>query len=114
MLRASPVRGFLPVRALRLRASKVPKPISCTFLPAATSSFTVSNNALTAFSTSFLVKPAFSATAVINSVLFILKSPLLIRVLIAQYLRLSSNTFKHGNSPKYRIQRLNFFQKMFS
>ena len=35
-------------------------------------------------------------------------------VLIAQYLRLSSNTFKHGNSPKYRIQRLNFFQKMFS
>ena len=56
-----------------MRASKVPKPTTCTLPPLATSSFTVSKVAEIAFSTSFLVKPAFSATAAINSVLLKLK-----------------------------------------
>lgn len=41
------------MRSLRLRASKVPKPTTCTLPPVATSSLMVSRVAVIAFSTSF-------------------------------------------------------------
>ena len=64
------------MRSARVRTSKVPKPITCTFSSLANASPIVSNKAFTAFSASFFVNSALAATLAINSVLFMIEPPL--------------------------------------
>ncbi|EDL65839.1 hypothetical protein BSG1_16325 [Bacillus sp. SG-1] len=71
---SSPVCGLRPFLAERSLTSKFPKPINWTFSPLARVSSMFCNTAFTAFSASFLLNSADSATALIKSVLFICKT----------------------------------------
>jgi hypothetical protein len=68
----SPVFGFLPSRAARADALKVPKPISETDSPLATALTIAPVTASSALAASTLVSPASSAIASISSDLFML------------------------------------------
>src|SRR2546427_6997304 len=68
----SPVFGLRPVRAARSRTWKVPKPTRVTASPSFSALVTAATTASTARLDSALVRSAASATASINSVLFIL------------------------------------------
>ncbi len=70
ILSFSPVRGFLPTRAARLAALKVPKPISCTSCFLATVLVMISTRALTARPAAALDMSVSLANASINSALF--------------------------------------------
>jgi hypothetical protein len=70
ILIASPVWGFLPLRAFLLLTEKVPNPTNVTLSPFLSAFWIAANVALTAASASFLVHVAF-ATSSINSALFI-------------------------------------------
>ena len=66
------VLGLMPACAARVLTSKEPNPVRVILSPFFKVSVTVSKTAATAFSASFLVIPAFSATATIISALVIL------------------------------------------
>ncbi len=66
----SPVRGFLPTRAARLAALKVPKPINCTSCFLATVLVMISTSALTARPAAALDMSVSLANASISSALF--------------------------------------------
>ena len=66
----SPVRGFLPTRAARLAALKVPKPISCTSCFFATVLVMMSTKALTARPAAALDMSVSLANASMSSALF--------------------------------------------
>ena len=66
----SPVLGLRISRAALVVLSKVPKPISCTLFPAATSSMTTVTKFFKTSSMSFLLIPLFAAIAFTNSCLF--------------------------------------------
>jgi len=70
ILIASPVWGFLPLRAFLLLTEKVPNPTNVTVSPFLRAFWIAANVAVTAASASFLVHVAF-ATSSINSALFI-------------------------------------------
>src|SRR5690606_21427451 len=69
MLICSVVPGLTPVRALRLRTSKVPKPVRVTLLPLAMFSVIVSRSESIVSFTAFLDSPVFSATSLTSSAL---------------------------------------------
>src|SRR5690606_23161326 len=69
MLIFSVVPGLTPVRALRLRTSKVPKPVRVTLLPLAMFSVIVSRSESIVSFTAFLDSPVFSATSLTSSAL---------------------------------------------
>ncbi|EDN69197.1 hypothetical protein BGP_0986 [Beggiatoa sp. PS] len=71
MSRRSPVRGLRPTLAARSRTVKVPNPISVTLSASASASLILSITASTALPACPLVISADSATAWINSDLFI-------------------------------------------
>ena len=66
------VLGLTPLRAVFSATEKEPKPKRATLPPSFNSLDTVSTKASTAFFASTLLKPDFSATALINSVLFLM------------------------------------------
>ena len=66
------VFGLTPLRAAFSVTENEPKPRRAIFPPAFISSDTVSTKASTAYFATALLKPDFSATAVINSVLFMM------------------------------------------
>jgi len=65
------VRGLIPFLALLSETENVPNPTNTTFPPAFTSSEIVSSVASNAFLESTLLRPDFSAIALISSDLFI-------------------------------------------
>lgn len=71
---ASPVLGFLPVRAARLDALKVPKPISATSLPLATDAVMISSSASMDLPAAALETSVLVASASISSDLFMVVS----------------------------------------
>jgi len=71
IFRGAPVLGFLPVRAARFTALKVPKPIRATGLPLEITEVMISVIASMALLTAALESSARSATASISSLLFI-------------------------------------------
>src|SRR5450756_1930717 len=64
------VWGLIPVRALRLRTSKVPKPTSCTFWPFFKAPVIAPRVASTAADASFLESLAFFATSPASCLLY--------------------------------------------
>jgi hypothetical protein len=86
--RGSLVLGFLPVRALRWRASKVPKPTNVTFSPAATCLMMVSIVLLITCSASFFVVLASFATTSTSSALFKFLQ------LLSRYLQQSNHCYR--------------------
>ena len=62
----------MPSRAARSLTENVPKPTRATLSPALRVSVIASTTAATAFAASLLERPAFSATAATNSVLFLI------------------------------------------
>ena len=74
MVMVSLVWGLRPTRSARAFTSKAPKPTSWTFSPSTRAPVMASIMAVTAASASFLDSSAFSATALISSVLFIVIS----------------------------------------
>src|SRR5450756_1333905 len=71
------VWGLIPVRALRLRTSKVPKPTSCTFWPFFKAPVIAPRVASTAADASFLDSLAFFATSPASSFLVKYYTPFL-------------------------------------
>src|SRR5688572_24086687 len=74
-LTLSPVLGFRPLRELRCRMRKLPKPRSSTLSPLLRASVMLSKTVLTMSSVSFLVSVATFATSSISSALVMKETP---------------------------------------
>ena len=60
------INGRVAKAGAEVKPANVPKPTSCTLSPCCRLSVTASSTAFTAFSESFFVSPAFSATLATN------------------------------------------------
>src|SRR5690554_2609054 len=109
------VRGLIPFLALLSDTEKVPKPTNTTLPPAFTSSAIVSSVASNAFFESTLLRPDFSAIALINSDLFIRKLNKEIKHILFARLSpdLPSNIDDYKKTIKKKGKKYLFFLKIY-